>query len=186
MAAYRGMTEGFDIPGEVWAAVIAVFGTLLVTAVTHHLTQRSAEKTAERQSEREALRFRTERLWEARKDAYMAILKHCRGWEVASRAMDAGYQGEQGTLAEAESFHASPERAKLAGKIAAGRKATFETFDLHRPIVSKAFAARLLAAADDLDALPYVLPPTDASDAAKIVVAVYADLLEIAEHDLNA
>lgn len=169
------------VPSEVWAAIVAVIGTGAVAWGTHSLTVRAAEQSAQQQEKREAQRFREQRLWEARKETYSEVLRHCRSWELARWRIHDGYNGEE---SNPHQFDISKTNSEASAESLSAYQSMISAFDSGRVLASREFAERMDKLRADMVAIEWYDPPSHASDTYDIAVAAYSSLLTIAQAEL--
>lgn len=173
----------------VTAALIGVGGVALAGAFTvlgtwmgATFARRQAKEMAEETAERDERRMRDQRLWEARKAAYTAILIPCRKWGLLREEINDGFHGPDSNAYE---YDPSEEHKKTRDAAQAEYRKMREAFDEHRILLSDEFSARVTAVQKALnDISENDIPPETAWQINQIAGSAHRELLTIAKREL--
>lgn len=170
-----------NLPIQVWTALIAVVGTILVTWFGSQLSQRQAERAAKRQAERDDRQFRAQRLWDARKEAYAEILKYCRQWYMEWYAMDYQFNDEE---SDPHTYHGSKSEVAAKRRSSEAVSARNDAFDANMLVLSDDFIVAFMRLREEAKGISDFDPPIFAAGMCAYSKKVFDELLEIARREL--
>lgn len=168
---------------EIIVAIVGLAGVLGSVWLGAYLNRRSSLETAIKLAELGQLKYAQDRLWDARKDAYAAIVAHVRATARLASIVDHGYNS--GEL-HPEDYHASDASTKEIAALWHQWSEAKAEFENARLLVSDNFVTRFEKLEEDLTAVDRDdLPPNIYSDGAAIFNAAVQPMVDLARFEIQ-
>lgn len=166
----------------VGGVVLTIAGTLGGTYLGTVLNHASAVKTARELQDLERHKYTQDRLWDARKEAYSAIIAGLRKTEKASRLVDEGFNSGE---ADPEEYFHSDVSTKQIHILWSHWQETQTEYDNARLLVSDEFIAAFEKLHVELDALDEDdIPPLLYRKVANVFTEALPDILATAKNEI--
>lgn len=163
--------------------IITIIGTLAGTILGTHLSKKSSVSAAKELAELERIKYTHDRLWDARKDTYAAMLASIASVRRSAQSLYNGYFDDEDGLPP-EAFCGTPHWGKINTQLWNGWRECQAEFDRGRLIFSDDFIARFETLAGAVYGEEDDNPPDRASDTVDALNLASDDLLKIARAEI--